>query len=60
MTNDINMKRQKINLRECLHEKEMAELAKRSLKDRLYLAMELSDFCLGLHKNFTKQRIKNN
>ena len=51
------MKRQKVNLREYLREKEMAEVAKMSLKERLYLAMELSEFCLALRENLAKKRI---
>lgn len=44
-------------LRTFLREKEMAEVAKMSLKERLYLALELSEFCLALHKNLAKKRI---
>ncbi len=49
--------KKKINLREYLRKKEMDEVAKLSLKERLYLAIELSEFCLALHKNLTRKRI---
>lgn len=52
------MKQQKVDLREYLRKKEIEEVAKLSLKERLYLAMDLSDFCLALHETLTKQIIK--
>ncbi len=51
------MKQKKGNVREELRQKEMDETAKLSLKERLYLAMELSDICLALRENLAKKRI---
>lgn len=50
------MKQKKDTLREYFSKKEMKEVAKLSLKKRIYLAMELSEFCLTLNKNLAKKR----
>lgn len=50
------MKQNNNVLREYLREKEMIETAKLSLKKRIYLAMELSEFCLSLSKNLIRKR----
>lgn len=50
------MKRKKLNIREYLRQKEVKEVIDMSLEERLYLGMELSEFCLRLSKTLKRKR----